>query len=284
MIFQRLQLVCQLTRSISNSKLRRKCWHTFMIQRRIEPLGRYYLKLSQQTKTMFLPGLLSLALLIMAACTTTKPLETPPVKSSLPPPQILLGAGDQIEIKFPYHPELNETVSIRPDGKIALQMVDEVNAANITPEQLDNILTKLYAREIRTPSLTVIVRRLAQQRVFVGGQVARPGIVPIDGQLSVLEAILQAGGPHREHGSVSNVVVVRNVEGKRYSTLVNLKPAFKGKPYSPFLLAPNDIVLVPQTTISSINQWVDQYINKIMPATYLRIQVRHGDTLIGYGR
>ncbi len=206
------------------------------------------------------------------------------MESALPPPQVLLGPGDTIEIKFPFHSELNETVIIRPDGKIALQMVDEVQAAGITPEQLDETLTKLYSKEIRNSSLTVITRNLVNQRVFVGGEVGRPGTVPIQGRLTAMEAVILAGGFDLRSATTGKVVVIRDVGKERYGTILDLRPAFKGKAHTPFFLAANDTVLVPRTGISHINQWVDQYINQLLPATYVRVQWRSGTTTYGYGR
>jgi polysaccharide export outer membrane protein len=219
---------------------------------------------------------------IIGSSCATKP--QPIVTSALPEPEVRLDAGDSIEVKFPYHPELNEELTIRPDGKISLQMVDTLDVAGMTPEELDEELTKRYTEHITNPSLTVIVRGLASQRVFVGGEVDAPGEIPINGRLSVLEAVLMAGGQVRETAKSGTAVVIRYADNKRHATVVDLSPALKGKPHQPFLLAPNDIVLVPRTRISRANQWVDQYINDLLPATFLRFERRRGDTSIGYGR
>jgi len=227
----------------------------------------------------------SVALMGTSCTITTKSAEpTPKVESALPPPQVLLSAGDEIEIKFPFHTELNETLVIRPDGKIALQMVDEVQAAGLTPEQLDNTLTQLYSKEIHNSSLTVIVRKLVNQRVYVGGEVGRPGSVPIQGRLSAMEAIILAGGFDLRSAKRGKVVVIRDIGKERYGTILDLGPAFKGKAHTPFFLAANDTILVPRTGISHLNQWVDQYINQLLPATYVRVQWRSGTTTYGYGR
>ncbi len=220
------------------------------------------------------------------SCTTfvSAPEPSPVVSSVFPPAEVLLDAGDEIEIKFPYHSELNESVKIRPDGKIALQIVDDLQAAGLTPEQLDDELTKLYTKEIHNPSLTVLVRNLVNQRIFVGGEVQRPGSVPVNGRLSVMEAVVLAGGFDLRSAKPGDIVVIRNVGEKRYGTVLDLNPALKGKPHTPFYLAANDIVLVPRTGISHINQWVDQYINQLLPATYIRVQWRKGTTTYGYGR
>lgn len=223
-------------------------------------------------------------LFVFSGCKTTETEPPPVVSSILPPAEVRLEAGDEIEIKFPFHAEFNESVMIRPDGKIALQIVDDVVAAGLTPEELDKELTKRYAKEIRNPSLTVLVRTLANQKVYVGGEVEKPGTVPVKGRLSVMEAVLLAGGLDMRSAKPGDVVVIRNIGDKRYGTIVDLKPALKGKAHTPFYLAANDIVLVPRSGISKIDQWVDQYINQLLPATYARVQWRRGATTFGYGR
>ena len=82
-----------------------------------------------------------------------------PVLASAPekPPQYFIQSGDQLQIKFFYNPELNEAVTVRPDGKISLQLVDEVQAAGLTPAQLDDFLTDRYSKELKKPAITVIV-------------------------------------------------------------------------------------------------------------------------------
>ncbi len=65
--------------------------------------------------------------------------------------------GDEMDIKFFFNPELNQTVFVRPDGKISLPVVDDVQAAGLTPSELDALVTQIYARELRKPMVTVIV-------------------------------------------------------------------------------------------------------------------------------
>jgi len=91
----------------------------------------------------------------------------------------IIQAGDQLDIKFFYNPELNDSVTVRPDGKISLQLVDEVQAAGQTPAQLDDFLTEKYAKELRKPVITVIVKSFASQRVYVGGEVNRQVLWPL---------------------------------------------------------------------------------------------------------
>lgn len=77
--------------------------------------------------------------------------------------------GDKLEIKFFYNPELNDTVQVRPDGKISLQLVDDVKAAGMTTTELDKELTEKYSMEFINPTISVIVRSFTGEKIYVGG-------------------------------------------------------------------------------------------------------------------
>src|SRR4030043_1057184 len=102
--------------------------------------------------------------------------------------------GDQLDVKFYYNPELNEQVIVRPDGRISLQLIHEVSAAGLTPDELNQLLTRRYAAQRNKPELTVIVRAFGGQKVYVDGEVAKPGMLPLVGTMNVLQAISHAGG------------------------------------------------------------------------------------------
>jgi len=110
-----------------------------------------------------------------------------------------------------------------------------------------------------------------------------PGIVEMPGKLTVLEAIMQAGGFDMREAEVRNVVVIRHRDAQRYGYSLNLKPALTGDETQSFFLEPQDIVYVPRTEIAKVNQWVDQNINKIIPDTGFIFRRTHGRTTIGMG-
>lgn len=178
---------------------------------------------------------------------------------------VTLSPGDEIEVRFRYWPELDETVTIRPDGKIALQLIDEVDAAGMSPEGLDARLTKLYEAQLKDPVLTVMVRGLFNQRVYVGGEVNEPGVIEFPERITVSEAIMEAGGFNLDSAKPGNVILIRFVDGRRYVKTVNLKPLLKGEMTDPVYLTERDIVYVPETRITKANRWVDQYINELLP-------------------
>ena len=196
-------------------------------------------------------------------------------------PTVALMPGDIVEVKFFYTPELNEVQTIRPDGKIALQLVGEVEAQEKTPAELRTELVKLYNPYLRDPNITVIVRSFYNRRVFVGGQVMKPGIVEMPGKLTALEAIIQAGGFDMRDAELRNIIVIRHKEGQRYGYSLNLKPIVTGGEIKPFFLEPQDIVYVPQTEIARADQWVDQHINRLIPQTGFIFSRTIGKSTIG---
>jgi protein involved in polysaccharide export with SLBB domain len=223
-----------------------------------------------------------LSFILAASGCAAKPAKTALQMTSAPETNVILGQGDVIDTKFFYNPELNESQPVRPDGKISLQLIGEVMAAGKTPGVLQEELIKLYTPQLRKPEVTVIVRSLANRRVFVGGFVQSPGAIELRTRMTVLEAIMQAGGFDRWRAEVGNVVIIRHKDNKRYGCALDLTNALKGtEEAQPFYLEPQDIVYVPRTTISAVNLWIDQHINQIMPRIGVTFSTPVGTSTIG---
>lgn len=181
-------------------------------------------------------------------------------------PTVKLQPGDEIQIRFREVPELDETQTIRPDGKISLQLIDEVVVANLTPEEVDAKLTKLYENDLVNPVLTVIVRRLDNAQVFVLGSVKNSGPITMSGRLTLLEAIGAAGGLDETSAHAETTIIIRHEGNRRFARLVDLEVALSQPESEPFYLAPRDVIIVPEKKIVSINRWIDQYINQMIPS------------------
>ena len=181
------------------------------------------------------------------------------------PQEYFIQPGDQLDIKFFYNPELNETITVRPDGKISLQLVDEIQAAGLAPAALDKVLTEKYAYELKKPAITVIVRSFAGQRIFVGGEVNRQGLITISGNMTPLQAVFNAGG-FKETASPGSALIIRKGSDNRPVPIeMNLDDAMQGKTGgTDFLLQPNDIVYVPKSAIAKANKFVQQYIQDLL--------------------
>ena len=173
--------------------------------------------------------------------------------------------GDDLTIKVFGLSELEETVRVRPDGRISVMLLDDVEAAGLTTAELDRALTERYTEFYREPHVTVIVRSFANFRIFVGGEVALPGPIPLQGKLTALEAVLQAGGFLPTARTDSVVLIRRSQEMERPRIeKIDLKDVInKGVP--DVELEPFDVVYVPMSGIAKVDKFVDQYIRQLLP-------------------
>jgi len=180
--------------------------------------------------------------------------------------EYILQVGDVLDIKFFYNSELNELLPVRPDGRISLQLIDEVKAAGITPSELDRVLTEKYSLIFEKPEIAVIVKEFGGHKAYIGGEVNNPSVISLVGNVTALQAILNAGG-FRETAKPSNVIIISKAPDSTASVrTVDLKKVISGDAQgNDLFLKPYDIVYVPKSDIANANKFVDQYINNIVP-------------------
>jgi protein involved in polysaccharide export with SLBB domain len=176
-----------------------------------------------------------------------------------------LRPGDKVQIKFFYHSSLDETLMIGPDGKISLQLIDEVLAAGLTTSQLDEVLTKEYARYLENYAISVIIREFSGLKAYVGGEVVSPRYISLAGNTTVLQSIFAASG-FKETAKPENVIVVRKGPDNRpVAMAVDLASVMSGEQIeNDIYLMPSDIVYVPKTAIAKAGKFVDQYFRNVL--------------------
>ena len=180
----------------------------------------------------------------------------------------LLNPGDTIEIKFMQNAELNELVQIRPDGRISMPLVGELLVARTTIAELSQRLATAYVEILRTPSVTIQVREFANRRVFVGGEVGRPGVLPLVGRQTALTAIMEAGGFRTSAARDEVLVIRRGSEDEPRLLWVSLKNApGKASEAARFALEPLDVVLVTESGVARTGRAIDQYVRQMIPVT-----------------
>ena len=211
-------------------------------------------------------------LLLLAGCRQTPPARDEQwniASTALETDKYILRVGDVVAIKLFYHPELNETVTIRPDGMISMQLIDEVKAAGLAPSELDEVITGKFVEFLERPDVSVIVREATAQHIYVGGEIQLPGLIPLTAGLSCLQAIFQAGG-YRNTAAPSSVVVLRN-QGTPEPEMVILnlsRELREAGTHNDVLLRPQDIIFVPKSVIAQIDLFVEQYIDKLLPIQF----------------
>lgn len=174
--------------------------------------------------------------------------------------------GDDLEIKFFYTRDLNESAKVRPDGFISLQMVDDVKAEGLTPQELKSTLTARYTEHLKTPVLSVIVRAFTGFRAYVGGEVAVPQLVPLEGGVTPLQAIMRAGGVRTSADLRSVVLIRKGSRGEPVPYRLDLSDDALTSAKRDFgvALRPSDVLYVPRSRIANANLFVQQYISDLL--------------------
>jgi polysaccharide biosynthesis/export protein len=208
----------------------------------------------------------AIAVLLGGTAAAQAPIAVGPARpdSNLPP--YLLQLGDVLDVKFFYNPELNETVPVRPDGRISLPLANDVQAAGRTVADLRAELMKIYADQLRQPEVAVMVKEFAARRIYVGGEVNAPALLRVPGDITLMQAIFEAGGLRRSARSESVVVLRYQGTTQPEFIKVDLKTTLeKGVPGNDIALQASDIVWVPKTRIAKMDDFVDQYIRQLVP-------------------
>ena len=177
--------------------------------------------------------------------------------------------GDTIDVRFYKTPELNvKNIPVRHDGRISLDMIGDVQAAGLQPDELSARLSEAYRHELQEPRITVIVRKFGG-RVYVGGEVGKPTALHYVYGMTALQAIQSAGGFQKE-SSRQNVVLIRRGPEHYEGYRLYLEDALTGKDYfQDVALQPNDVVWIPRSRISNMNLAVEQYIKNNLPIQYI---------------
>ena len=177
------------------------------------------------------------------ASDATKPPAMP--AGVVPPAGYVIGPDDVLSIVFWKEKDISSDVTVRPDGVISLSLLNEVPAAGLTPEQLRVTITERAAQFVTDPTVTVVVKQVNSRKVYITGQVPKPGPYPLMAPITVLQLIAMAGGV-AEYADSENVQVMRTENGKPTSIRVNYKDISRGKKLQQNIeLKPGDTVVVP---------------------------------------
>ena len=160
-------------------------------------------------------------------------------------PSYVIGPEDVLDVNVWKEPDMTRVVPVRPDGKITLPLINDVQAAGSTPQQLASAVTERLHKFLTEPQVTVIVTQINSQRIFVVGEVLRAGAFPLVPGTTVLQALANAGG-FTTFANVKKIHVMRMVDGKHTELPFNYREVLKGNnPEQNIKLEPGDTVVVP---------------------------------------
>ena len=161
------------------------------------------------------------------------------------PADYVIGPDDQLSILFWRDKDLSGDVTVRPDGKISVPLLNDVQAAGLTPDQLREKLEDAAKKFIDDPNATVVVKQINSLRVFITGQVAKPGPYALTSPTTVLQLISTAGGLN-EYAKSKDIMITRTENGRQIALKFNYRDVIKGKNLKQnIVLKSGDTIIVP---------------------------------------
>jgi len=200
---------------------------------------------------------ISIACELPAFAQAQTPPQQPPPTSAATPPAVMrpanlavpgnyvIGTDDLLGIVYWKDKDMSTDARVRPDGRISLPLINEVVAAGLTPEELQKRVTEESAKYMEDASITIVVREINSLKVFITGEVTKPGTYPITSATTVMQLISLAGGL-REYANSKNIMIMRKEGDKQTSLKFNYKEVAAGKNLKQNIdLKPGDTVVVP---------------------------------------
>jgi polysaccharide biosynthesis/export protein len=186
---------------------------------------------------------LSLASLSALAAGQDSTQAKDPAPASQAGPTYVIGPDDTLYISVWKEPDLTETLPVRADGKISMPLLNDVQAAGLTPMQLGAALTEKLKKYVSDPHVTIVVTQMNSQRVYVTGEVLHPGAMNLTPNMTVLQALSSAG--FTQFANTKGIYVLRNENGSERKLAVNYKKLIKGEGGQNIALKPGDTIIVP---------------------------------------
>jgi polysaccharide export outer membrane protein len=175
--------------------------------------------------------------------------EKPAASPASPPmsiagPSYVIGADDVLLVSVWKEPDLTMTLPVRPDGNISLPLLNDVTAAGLSPTQLAASISEKLKKYVADPRVTVIVTQINSQKVYVTGEVLHTGAIPLLPNMTVLQALADAG--FTQFANTKGIYVLRDASGQQQKIRVNYKRLVKGQAIDQnILLKPGDTIVVP---------------------------------------
>ncbi len=193
--------------------------------------------------------LLMATVALLVACSSTSHLPPAPAKVENPEYRYVIGPGDQLDVMVFRNPELSTKVPVRPDGRVTLPLIEDLQAAGKNPSALSREIEERLKKYIREPQVTVIVSGIvgaATEQVRVVGQAAKPTALPFKHNMTLLDAMIAVGGL-TDFAAGNRAVLVRANGSEQYSLRIN-DLLRRGDISANVDLLPGDVIIIPQSS------------------------------------
>ena len=184
-------------------------------------------------------------------------------------PAYRLYPGDTLDISAASAPELNRTVTVQPDGRISLPLVAPVMVADRTAQEAQLAVSSAYGAVLVHPDVEVTIHSATPLKVFVGGEVDKPGVYDMPGDINALQAVLMAGGLRISANADRVVILRRGPDGSAMMRTLDLSRAMRDPVHTDAIpLRRFDIIFVPRSGISKAGLFMQQYIRDLVPVQF----------------
>jgi len=176
---------------------------------------------------------------------TATPANTEQKASEVDSSTYVIGPEDVLEVNVWKEPDNSKTVPVRPDGKISLPLLNDVQAAGLTPMQLQENIKEGLKKFISEPQVAVIITQVNSRHVYVLGEVNRPGAISMLPNMTILQALSTAGG-FTQYAKLNGIYVLRTENGRQLTFPFNYKDVIRGRSAQQnIMLKPGDTIVVP---------------------------------------
>jgi protein involved in polysaccharide export with SLBB domain len=179
-------------------------------------------------------------------------------------PPYRLYPGDEVDLYVASAPELNKTLTVQPDGRLNLALAGPVMVADRTVSDSERLISNAYASQLLRPQVTLTVRA-APLKVFVGGEVDKPGVYDMPGDINALQAVIMAGSFKTSAKRSQVVIIRRGPDGRAMLRTVDLRAGVANPAVDLVPLRRFDVVYVPRTSVSEAGLFVQQYFRDLSP-------------------
>jgi len=204
-----------------------------------------------------------------------KPAVKEKAKARAPLVEYAISEDDVLKISVWQNPDLDQEVIVRPDGMISFPLIGDIVAKGLTITELDQEITHRLSEFVRSPEVSISLKKIGGSKVIVLGEILHPGVFTVTGSKTILEAIGQAGGFSRD-AVPSSIILIRGGFSQPQAQRLNLSKVLSGREVlqQNIALQAEDIIFVPKKFIADLNYFLNQVLDPLSKGAFTNRELR----------